>query len=244
MDYSQLSEACRQKIAAELRKVYAYRCGGPKLKVCLMAAYDRIAAVLIEAEQLTDELFEVQLPAMVHDAAVKFGWIPYPPLQASSQRNATSVTTTEPVPESKLTESFGRYKVPEGYRARFTQVFLADRIAYWEAEAWIRGITATTQQNLEGDARIKAAAQEPIQTGFGPYHGYQSAAMSASGHFLNAFGTGRSVFTIDEDSVIAELAEFLDESGRGVIGIDQGGSLAGGQLGFQVSGQLTAKFSR
>jgi hypothetical protein len=115
---------------------------------CLRECFDLIAGPRLDAQgTLSAAEINHSIPEMVLEAAVEFGWIPYPRQQLVQRRRPVrnawipgSVVVdwvSVPIPDDELVENLGRFKVEAGFTAMFLS-WLAGRIAHWQGEALIR----------------------------------------------------------------------------------------------------------
>jgi hypothetical protein len=138
----------------------------------LADAYDVYANAFCEAgEKLTEELLTERIPGLLLETAVKCKWVQHP-----SWRHRRGVVggflpgnynpaRYEPVPQAELTETFGGYKVRNGYGAGFRR-YLEGRIAHWRVEALTRAKEGDSGERVE-QASSDGATTEPNTTGTG-----------------------------------------------------------------------------
>lgn len=133
------AELFPKRVRVGLRQVQSKKRAGARLLDCLSDAYDVYADAFYEAgEQLTDGLLTERIPALVHDVAVKFKWLPHPSFRhrgrgavvAGFLPGIYNPARYEPIPEVELTEIFGGYKVRNGYAAAFVQI-IEGRVLHW-----------------------------------------------------------------------------------------------------------------
>ncbi len=130
----------QERTRAGLLGVHSKRLEGAKLEECLREAYDVCARELSGAnEPIAEELLSESIPVIVFHAAVEHRWVPYPPVRwipggGNMLEGWFRPSRYEPLQQSELTETFGRYKVNPGYTDAFKR-HLESRITYWRAEA-------------------------------------------------------------------------------------------------------------
>ena len=121
-----------------LLQIQSKRREGMNVASCLSEAYDLYPSGI---DVVTEVFLTESIPSMVFRAAVGHKWLPYPPIRSTGRRVVGNFhqgwrtpSRYELVPQNELTETFGGYKVPNGYRAWFTRN-LQSRIEYWRSAA-------------------------------------------------------------------------------------------------------------
>jgi hypothetical protein len=149
-------------IQAGLLQIQMKRLEGMKTAACLREAYNLYPGGI---DLLTEAFLTEGIPSMVFRAAVGHKWVPYPPIRSTRRRVARDFlldpckpSRSETVPQNELTETFGGYRVPSGYRAWFTR-HLESRIAHWRADTMRRAAPSDPARPSLADGRAPKAVE-------------------------------------------------------------------------------------
>ena len=142
--YVSEQKAHMEAVDAGWLKLEGERLGGHDLANCLRAAYDHHASLIIKGGRpLTEIVLSQQIPGLVFEGALHFGWIPYPLKRRSDGKGVDGFplvprdapgSTCELVPESELTETYRGRKVTKGCERRFKLILLS-QIEHWRIAA-------------------------------------------------------------------------------------------------------------